>query len=224
MRAYGTPGPGPWITLYANTRAHVDRDRRPRVRHRGLRRSARPRRQRPALARQTRPPTSTTDCTTSPAIPRAMTRDEPTCMPATSPPHSWCLARARARETSGRALAALLVAGELAGCAGIANPYQTNGTATQHDFHPADDDARRRRRSLAQRTNGPTLPASRDRPRQRRRRADEPQAALTRYALLYINWTAGHAASDQRGSPRSHSGKRERRRSKPPPASSAIPS
>ena len=38
-------------------------------------------------------------------------------------------------------LAALLVAGELAGCAGIANPYQTNGTATQHHLHP--DEPRR---------------------------------------------------------------------------------
>ena len=52
-----------------------------------------------------------------------MTRDQPTGSPGVS------RARARARRAV-VTLAALLAAGELAGCAGITNPYQTNGTAT----------------------------------------------------------------------------------------------
>ena len=97
-------------------------------------------------------------------------------------------------------LAALLVAGELAGCAGIANPYQTNGAATQHHLHPA-----RRRRPPTQAiprpsATEPSHPASKPRSTASApaRARTSPQAALTRYAQLYINWTAAHVAADQR--------------------------
>ena len=96
-------------------------------------------------------------------------------------------------------LAALLVAGELAGCAGIANPYQTNGAATHTTPTPrtttpveAGDPTPERNGTVP-----PRQQAAIDRLSAAAARTS-PQVALVRYALLYINWTAGKAAADQR--------------------------
>ena len=148
--------------------AHLDRDRRARVRHRRLRRPEHPRRQRPPLAaRPTREPRRRTDLRRPPP-PRAMTPERPT--------HTFRVSRARVRaRRAAVTLAALLVAGELAGCAGIANPYQTDGTATRTTSTARRHDPRRRRRSHARaQRNRPTPSASRDRPPQRRRGTDQP--------------------------------------------------
>ena len=96
-------------------------------------------------------------------------------------------------------LAALLVAGELAGCAGIANPYQANGTATRTTSTPrattpadAGDPTPERNGTVP-----PRQQAAIDRLSAGAARTS-PQVALTRYAQLYINWTAAHVAADQR--------------------------
>jgi hypothetical protein len=108
----------------------------------------------------------------------------------------------RARVRARRAvvtLAALLVAGELAGCAGIANPYQTNGAGTRTAPTPrtttpvdAGDPTPERNGTVPapQRAAIDRVSAGAARP--------SPQVALTRYALLYVNWTAANVAADQR--------------------------
>jgi hypothetical protein len=110
------------------------------------------------------------------------------------------VSRARARVRRGiEILAALLVAGELAGCAAIANPYQTAGTAT----HPTST-----ARATPQADAGDprperdgTVPASAQAAIGRLASgaaSTNPQTVLARYALLYINWTAADVAADQR--------------------------
>jgi hypothetical protein len=96
-------------------------------------------------------------------------------------------------------VAALLVAGELAGCAGIANPYQTNGTATSTTSTPRATTAADAADPTPERngTVPPLQQAAIDRVSAGAARTS-PQAALTRYALLYINWTAGNVAANQR--------------------------
>jgi hypothetical protein len=107
-------------------------------------------------------------------------------------------ARVRARRTV-VALAALLVAGELAGCAGIANPYQTNGTATSttstaRATTPADagDPTPERNGTVPPRQQAAIGRVSAGAAR------TSPQVVLTHYALLYVNWTAGNVAANQR--------------------------
>ena len=96
-------------------------------------------------------------------------------------------------------LAALLVAGELAGCAGIANPYQTNGTATSTTSTP--------RATIPADAGDPTPERNGTVPARQQAAIDRvspgaartsPQVTLTRYALLYINWTAANVAANQR--------------------------
>ncbi|MGN6868467.1 MAG: hypothetical protein ACTHMY_08695 [Solirubrobacteraceae bacterium] len=96
-------------------------------------------------------------------------------------------------------LVALLVAGELAGCAGIANPYQRASTATQTTSTPtaatpADtgDPAPERNGSVPSHDQGAidSLGASAGR--------TSPKAALARYAELYVNWTAAGVTANQR--------------------------
>jgi hypothetical protein len=121
-----------------------------------------------------------------------MTRDQPTGSPGVP------RARVRARR-AGVTLAALLVAGELAGCGGIANPYQTNGTTTSTTSTPrattpadAGDPAPERNGTVP-----PLQQAAIDRLSAGAARTN-PQAALTHYAVLYINWTAADVAANQR--------------------------
>ena len=169
----------------------MDRDRRARVRHRRLRRPEHPRRKRPPLAaRPTREPRRRTDLRRPPS-PRAMTPERST--------HTFRVSRARVRaRRAAVTLAALLVAGELAGCAGIANPYQTNGTATRTTSTPrtttpadAGDPTPERNGTVP-----PRQQAAIDRLSAGAARTS-PQVALTRYAPLYINWTA----AQRRGRP-----------------------
>lgn len=118
------------------------------------------------------------------------------------PAHTARVSRGRVRVRARRAavaLAALLVAGELAGCAGIANPYRTNHTDTQTTYTPratapaeAGDPTPERNGTVparAQTTIDRLSPGA---------AGGRPQVALTRYALLYLNWTAANAAADQR--------------------------
>jgi len=107
-------------------------------------------------------------------------------------------ARARAKHAA-VTLAVLLLAGELAGCAGIANPYQTGSTAMPTASMPtpvtsADrgDPAPERNGNVAAREQGAInrLDATAGRA--------SPQAALTRYAELYVNWMAAGVAANQR--------------------------
>jgi len=115
-------------------------------------------------------------------------------------PHELCLSRARVRaRRTAVTLAALLVAGEIAGCAGIANPYQTNGTATRttstlRATTPADADDPTPERNG---TVPPHQQAAIDRLSADAARTS-PQVALTRYAALYVNWTAAGVAANQR--------------------------
>jgi hypothetical protein len=96
-------------------------------------------------------------------------------------------------------LAALLVAGELAGCAGIANPYQTNDTAT----HTTSTARARTPADVGDPTperNGTVPPreqAAIDRVSAAAARTS-PQVALTHYAQLYIDWTAPNVAASER--------------------------
>jgi len=107
-------------------------------------------------------------------------------------------ARVRARRLA-VTLLALLVAGELAGCAGITDPYQTTGTARPTTSAPtaatpADtgDPAPERNGSVPAREQAATarLIATAGH--------TSPQAALDRYAGLYVNWTAANATANQR--------------------------
>jgi hypothetical protein len=96
-------------------------------------------------------------------------------------------------------LAALVAAGELAGCAGITNPYQTRRAVTRTAVSsalstPADvsDPAPERGGTVppSARTGLSTLAAGAG--------ASNPEAALARYAQLYVNWSAATAAASQR--------------------------
>lgn len=96
-------------------------------------------------------------------------------------------------------LAALLIAGELAGCAGIADPYQTHSTAARTTSTPeattpvdAGDPTPERNGTVRPRAQTTINRLSSGAAR------TSPQQALTRYALLYTNWTAAHVAADQR--------------------------
>lgn len=107
-------------------------------------------------------------------------------------------ARVRARRVA-VTLVALLIAGELAGCAGITDPYQTGGTArrtasTPTAVTPADvgDPTPERNGSVPARQQAAVdrLGAAAGR--------TSPRAALARYAALYVNWTAAGVAANQR--------------------------
>lgn len=106
-------------------------------------------------------------------------------------------ARVRARQAA-VTLVALLVAGELAGCAGITDPYQTSGSArrttTSTAATPADtgDPTPERNGSLPAREQAATARLSAT------AGGTSPQAALDRYAGLYVNWTAANATANQR--------------------------
>jgi hypothetical protein len=124
-----------------------------------------------------------------------MTREQPS--------HAGTASLSRARVRARRAAAtfvALLIAGELAGCAGIANPYQTASTATRTTSTPtaaatlADtgDPAPERNGSVPAREQAATVRLSATAGRA------SPQAALARYAELYVNWTAATVAASQR--------------------------
>jgi hypothetical protein len=106
--------------------------------------------------------------------------------------------RVRARRTVA-AIAILIAAGELAGCAGISNPYQRGraGVArtTSTPTTPADaaDPAAER---------GGRIPASAQMAQNQiapNAGRATPQAALERYASLYINWTATSVIASERG-------------------------
>jgi hypothetical protein len=121
-----------------------------------------------------------------------MTRKQPSRAGA----ERFSRARVRARRVA-VTLVALLVAGELAGCAGIANPYQTASTATKSTSTaatPADtgDPTPERNGSVPGHDQGVIdhLGAGAGR--------TSPQAALARYAELYVNWTAAGVAANQR--------------------------
>jgi len=116
----------------------------------------------------------------------------------TTPTSDVTRARARARRSI-VILAALLVAGELAGCAGIANPYQTDDAVTRTTSAPAAPTPGDAGDPTPERNGTVPVPAQAaiDRLGPGSGRTS-PQAALARYALLYINWTAATVAADQR--------------------------
>jgi hypothetical protein len=96
-------------------------------------------------------------------------------------------------------IAALLIAGELAGCAGIANPYQTASTPTRTTSTPTAGAAADAGDPTAER-NGTVPPREQsaiDRIGSGAGRPG-PRAALAHYAELYVNWTAANAAANQR--------------------------
>jgi hypothetical protein len=93
----------------------------------------------------------------------------------------------------------VLVAGELAGCAGIANPYQTASTATRTTSAPTAP--------APADTGDPTPERNGGVPAHEQGVIDRlgagaggasPQAAVARYAELYVNWTAAGVAANQR--------------------------
>jgi hypothetical protein len=113
--------------------------------------------------------------------------------------HTGGVSRARVRAKHlAVTLATLLVAGELAGC-GIADPYQTNGAATRTASTPrattpadAGDPTPERNGTVpahAQSTFDRVSPGA---------AGVSPEVALTRYLLLYSNWTAANVAARQR--------------------------
>ena len=120
-------------------------------------------------------------------------------------------AHARVRRSWARTALVVLAAGALGGCAGITNPYQSTGTtrtptaaSTSTTTAPADsgDPAPER---------GGTIPSS-ARAAQTKlaigAASRSPEAALERYAELYVNWTAANVAARRRVSlPRSRSGR-----------------
>jgi hypothetical protein len=96
-------------------------------------------------------------------------------------------------------LVALLVAGELAGCAGIANPYQTASIATKTTSKPTapapvdpGDPTPERNGSVPGHDQGVIDSLGADAGR------TSPKAALARYAEMYVNWTAAGVAANQR--------------------------
>ena len=110
-------------------------------------------------------------------------------------------AHARVRRSWARTALVVLAAGALGGCAGITNPYQSTGTtrtptaaSTSTTTAPADsgDPAPER---------GGTIPSS-ARAAQTKlaigAASRSPEAALERYAELYVNWTAANVAARQR--------------------------
>jgi hypothetical protein len=99
-----------------------------------------------------------------------------------------------------RGVFVLLAAGAIGGCAGIGNPYQSTSTArsaaapTSTTTAPADvgDPVPER---------GGTIPPSARAAQSAlaaRAASRSPQAALERYANLYINWTAADVTGRQR--------------------------
>lgn len=111
---------------------------------------------------------------------------------------SFSRARVRARHAA-VTLVALLVAGELAGCAGIANPYQTASIATHTTSTPtaaaaadAGDPSPERNGSVSAREQAATVRLSAT------AGSTSPEAALARYAALYVNWTATGVAANER--------------------------
>jgi hypothetical protein len=123
-----------------------------------------------------------------------MTRKQPSRAGTTS----FSRARVRARRAA-ITLVALLVAGELAGCAGIANPYQPASTATKTTSKPtapapadSGDPTPERNGSVPGHHQGviDSLGAGAGR--------TSPKAALARYAELYVNWTVAGVAANQR--------------------------
>ncbi|MGI8559710.1 MAG: hypothetical protein ACR2ND_15645 [Solirubrobacteraceae bacterium] len=99
-------------------------------------------------------------------------------------------------------LAAAIVAGQLTGCAGLKDPYQaptrttrsapTTATATATTPADASDPAPERGGTIPERLQSAQgrLAAGAARP--------SPQAALERYALLYVNWNAADVAATER--------------------------
>jgi len=118
------------------------------------------------------------------------------------PSHAGAERFSRARVRAQRVavtLVALLAAGELAGCAGITNPYQTASTATKSTSTPTA--------ATPADTGDPTPERNGIIPGHNQRVIDRlgagagrtsPQAALARYAELYVNWTAAGVAANQR--------------------------
>lgn len=99
-------------------------------------------------------------------------------------------------------LSAAIAAGQLTGCAGLKDPYQARTSA----FRPAATSAVTTATTSADAGDplperGGTIPA-------RSQRAQgavaagaarpSPEAALERYALLYVNWDAAHVAATER--------------------------
>jgi len=120
-----------------------------------------------------------------------------TCNQPSRAPGFSC-ARVRAKRVA-VTLVALVVAGELAGCDGIANPYQrastaTPTTATPTAAEPPDtgDPTPERNGSVPAYAQGVInrLGAG--------AAAKSPKTALARYAELYVNWTAAGVAANQR--------------------------
>jgi hypothetical protein len=149
-----------------------------------------------------------------------MTRKQPSRAGA----DGFSRARVRARRVA-VTFVALLVAGELAGCAGIANPYQTASTATKSTSTPtaatrADtgDPTPERNGSVPGHDQGVI-----DRLGAGAGRAS-PQAALA--ATPSCTSTGRPPASPRTSGSwrRSHSDRPARRRSKPPRASPVTPS
>jgi hypothetical protein len=96
-------------------------------------------------------------------------------------------------------VAALIVAGELAGCAGIANPYQTSGTVTRTTPSPTEPAPASAGDPAPER--GGTIPSGARAAQSTLARgaaSRSPEAALERYAELYVNWTAADVSTQQR--------------------------
>lgn len=108
--------------------------------------------------------------------------------------------RARGRARRGAlVLGVIVTAGEFAGCAGITNPYASSNALTRTSVSPTPtrpvdvgDPAPERGGTvpLSARTGSSGLAAG--------AMAPSPQAALARYAQLYVNWHAATAAASQR--------------------------
>lgn len=112
---------------------------------------------------------------------------------------SAVLTRAQAVAARGAlALALLIGAGELAGCAGLTNPYQGSSTGPQRTIATAPttaansgDPAPERGGTLSARAQAALARLANDAAR------PTPQAALERYALLYANWNAATVVAHQ---------------------------
>jgi hypothetical protein len=107
----------------------------------------------------------------------------------------------RARGAWTRSAFVLLAAGAIGGCAGIGNPYQSTSTArtpavTSTSTTAASADAA----DPAPERGGIIPPSARAAQTALARGATtrSPQAALERYANLYVNWTAADVTARQR--------------------------